>query len=1050
MAEKAIREMKVSSKYKNPFIGLRSFSGEEQHLYFGREEHTDIVVRKLLKNKFIAVTGASGIGKSSFVSCGIIPHMINHGDWTVIKTHPGRDPFNDLFRKTHVLPGNTAEENLPKDPEARKATIISNLQNSWKKSKSSFILFIDHFEELFQTSTQGKKDISISTAEAYISLILELYKQSEVPVYIVVSLRSDYIGECSVFAEFTSLLNEGSYLLPRMNRENLRKAIEGPLKVTGADWDQRLVERIINDLADRQDQLPVLQHALMRSFEAWKDPDLARKPLSVFAYENIGGAANALSLHAEEAYNELDESQKKACEKIFKVIARKTIDNREIRQPSKISEIAAITQFDVEQILKVVRAFNTKDRGFIIPGQSVELNYDSHINLSHEALIRNWKRLAQWVDEEADAIKMYLELADAAARFQLGKANLWVPPQLDLAREWKENTNPNLAWARRFNPAYERTMVFLDLAENEYFQNEENKTRNDRIRLKRSRIISIVSSVAAIALLFVWLNSDNTAPGNSEEYIPIQNESTLAQNISDEPVDQPQEQTALEEDFAVQDDPPVRNDMETVVVEPVSENRSTQTRENASGTSSNQAGITPPVDRQNRQSSTRTDRTNSQVVAEPATNKTTRQEEGRNNTRENISEKPNQITNEPVVETPSVSKERMIQVSASMAESSLRVTEDADLKALLAYQAYKFNEKHNNGDFNADIYTSLYKAVKAHLGDDYNVYKGHSNAVRAIDFLPNSSTFFSSGSDGSILKWDLNSQKKEASTIATGQGIIEKLRVTSNGNWLIIGGNRSGIFLLDLRTAGKSPEAMKTADPNIRAIALARDNNTFYSAGLENFIEKHTINDRNSEKVVDTNSRINSLAISPDGNSLAGGTRDGKTIIWNTAGDYEASIIYNDGGNAVQSVSYSPNGRYLVCGTLNGTILVFRTGSYELVRELSGHTARITEIDFSPNSNYMASSAYDGKVLLWNMSNLGKSPVVFDDNGGFVFTVKFSSDGKSLVGGSAQENRLVSRPAASSQVAESICFLVSRNLSQAEWNRHVGADIPYEKTCSDK
>jgi WD40 repeat protein len=1048
MAEKATREMAVSSKYKNPFIGLRSFSSEEQHLYFGREEHTDILVQKLLKNKFLAVTGASGIGKSSFVNCGLIPHIINHGEWTVLKTQPGRNPFDDLYRKTHAISGNVAEEALPKDLESKKSAILTHLKNSWKKDKSGYILFVDHFEELFQALNVGKKDNRPALIEAYISFLVDLHKQADFPVFIIISLRSDYIGECSNFNDFTVLLNESSYLLPRMSRENLRKAIEGPLKVSGCDWDQRLVERICNDLVDRQDQLPLLQHVLMRSFEAWKDPDLSRKPLSVFAYENVGGAANALSLHAEEAFNELDETLKNVCERVFKAIATKTKDNREVRQPAKISEIAAITQFDADKILKVVKAFNRKDRSFIVPDQSAELNYDSIINLSHEALIRNWKRLGKWVDEEAESVEMYLQLADEAAKFQLGKTNLWVPPQLNLALEWKEKNNPNLAWARRFNPAYERTMVFLDLSENEYYQDQENKTRNDRIRLQRSRIISVVSSIAAVFLLVVWLNSDKTAPENSGQYIPVQNENTLAQNITDEDEGQFQEDPAEEQDLNNQGNLAGQDNSAQEVQEPVANNRNNQVQENTRNTSLNEARVTPPSNnRQDRQTTTRTERTTTQPVVTPTRDRNERDEETADDDQESVTD---QRTTQPVATTPTVSKEKMIDASASLAEASLGVSGDADLKALLAYQSYKFNASHNGAAFNSDIYSALYTSMKAHLGEDYNVYKGHSNAVRTLDFLPNSSAFFSAGSDGSILKWDLNSQKMDPVSIAGGQGIIEKLKVTSNGNWLIIGGNRSGIFLLDLRTAGKSPEALKTDDPNIRAIALARDNNTFYAAGLQNFIEKHSINDRSSEKVVETGSRINSLAISPDGNYLAGGTRDGKTIVWNTASGYEANVIFNDPANAVQSVSYTPNGRYLVCGTLNGRILVFRSGSYELVRELSGHTARVTEIDFSPNSSYMASSAYDGKVLLWNMNNLAASPVLFDDNGGFVFTVKFSTDGRYLVGGSAQENRLVSRPVSSAQLAERICFVVSRNLTQAEWNRHIGPDIPYEKTCSDK
>jgi WD40 repeat protein len=151
----------------------------------------------------------------------------------------------------------------------------------------------------------------------------------------------------------------------------------------------------------------------------------------------------------------------------------------------------------------------------------------------------------------------------------------------------------------------------------------------------------------------------------------------------------------------------------------------------------------------------------------------------------------------------------------------------------------------------------------------------------------------------------------------------------------------------------------------------------------------------------------------------------------------------------VLSLRFSPNGRYLACGTQNGNIILFRTSDYEISRVLSGHTARVTEIDFSSNSQFLASSGYDGKVLYWSLAN-ADSPVILDDNGGFVFAVNFSSDGNYIASGSAHENRLVVRPAQLSQLADRICFLVSRNLTQAEWRNYVGNDIPYQKTCSDK
>lgn len=1054
MAVKATQEMIVSNKYKNPFIGLRPFTPDEQHLFFGREEHIEPVTQKLMKFRFVAVTGPSGIGKSSFISCGVIPGLMNHGNWNLIQVLPGKDALNQLLKKVQALPGNNTEEVIPSETEARKEAIIANLKNSNKKSKSNTILFIDQFEQLILNSRNNV--ISEKDTRTYLSMLMDLINQKELPVFVVIAIRSDYLGEFSFYHELAELINKSGYLLPSMENEDLRKSIEGPLKVTGADWDQRLVERIINDLKDHQDQLPILQHVLMRSFEAWRDPDLARKPLSIFAYENAGGAANAISQHADRAYNELDDNLKRVCEKIFKTIAKRTPDNKEIRQPATVSEIAAIGQVEADKIIKVVGIFNKKDYAFLTPEHKTELNIDSVINLSHEALIRNWKRLSDWVNEEAEAVKMYLRLADAAAKFQLGKTNLWTPPELELAMAWKEKNNPNLAWARRYNPAYERTMVFLDLSENEYFQDQENKTRNDRIRLRRSRIISIVSSVAAIVLLVFYLNRKPSGTDSSNEYIPIESGNTLAQNTDQRSMDPGMNDSNRSTDDENLAGPVDSEQADNNIQQPandfrqsrnnepeISSNQNTTSRASLSGnTSSEEANRNNrTTSRTNIQEQTVSERSSNLPVNTPTTT----------NAGENVSRQQTTTERQPAAEPEiTISKEKIKSITESLAERSIAETSDPELKTLLAYQAQKFNVEYNNNAFDPEIYSALYASMKANLGKDYNAYKGHTNAIRTIDFMPNSSTFFSAGSDGKVLRWNLSSDKKESTAILSGRGIIEKLKVTNDGSWMLIGESRNGIFLVDLKNPGKNPTSFKADDPNVRAIALAPDNNTFYTAGLQNFIEKHTISGRTSNKIIETSSRINSLAVTPRGDALAGGTRDGKTIIWNTSGDYEPNLVYNDPDNAVQSVSYSPNGRYLACGTLNGKILLFRTDNYEMIRVISGHTARVTEIDFTPDSKYLASSAYDGKVLYWSMSNLGAEPVVLDDNGGFVFTVKFSNDGRYMVSGSAQENRLVARPVTSTQLADRICFLVSRNLTQSEWKRFVASDIPYQRTCTDK
>jgi hypothetical protein len=130
--------------------------------------------------------------------------------------------------------------------------------------------------------------------------------------------------------------------------------------------------------------------------------------------------------------------------------------------------------------------------------------------------------------------------------------------------------------------------------------------------------------------------------------------------------------------------------------------------------------------------------------------------------------------------------------------------------------------------------------------------------------------------------------------------------------------------------------------------------------------------------------------------------------------------------------------------------MIFRAEKFEIIRILQGHDARITDLEFSQDSRYLTSSSYDGKVLYWNTANYSLPPIELADNEGFVFGSSYSTDGRFVVSCSAEEPRLVVRPASAGIIAESICRLVSRNMTQDEWNDFVGGDIEYLKTCKDK
>ena len=117
-------------------------------------------------------------------------------------------------------------------------------------------------------------------------------------------MRSDFLGDCSQFRDLPEAINDGQYLIPRMTRDQRREAITGPIAVGGGEMSARLVNRLLNDVGDNPDQLPILQHALMRTWDFWTHHRRDGEPIDLHDYEAVGTMAEALSRHADEAYND--------------------------------------------------------------------------------------------------------------------------------------------------------------------------------------------------------------------------------------------------------------------------------------------------------------------------------------------------------------------------------------------------------------------------------------------------------------------------------------------------------------------------------------------------------------------------------------------------------------------------------------------------------------------------------------------------------------------------------------------------------------------------
>jgi energy-coupling factor transporter ATP-binding protein EcfA2 len=507
----------------NPFPGLRPFEADENHLFFGRDGQSDEILRRLRRNRFLAVVGTSGSGKSSLIRAGLLPllyggFMTRAGSrWRVAIFRPGSDPIGNLALalNAHDVLEKGNDGDIPHvlitETTLRRSALglINVLRQARLPSQENLLVVVDQFEELFRFKQSVQGQHSEDDSAAFVKLLLEAARQNELPSYVVITMRSDFLGDCAQFRDLPEAGNEGLYLIPRMTRDQRREAITGPVAVGGTQISPRLVNRLLNEVGDNPDQLPTLQHALMRTWDYWSQHHEAGEPLDFRHYEAIGGMAEALSRHADEAYFELPSDRHRAlAEKLFKSLTEKGPDNREIRRPMRLQDLCAIAEADEAEVIAVIESFRHSGRSFLMPPADVALDADSLIDISHESLIRGWHRLTDWVAGEALSAGIYRRTAETAVLHKEGKAGLWRDPDLQVALGWREQTRPNRAWAQRYHPQFDTAMEFLDESQSardaEVLETERGRKKN----LRRAWLFTIILGLAFIASSLLGIHAN--------------------------------------------------------------------------------------------------------------------------------------------------------------------------------------------------------------------------------------------------------------------------------------------------------------------------------------------------------------------------------------------------------------------------------------------------------------------------------------------------------------------------------------------------------------
>ncbi|MDX1627317.1 MAG: hypothetical protein R3345_01390, partial [Fulvivirga sp.] len=508
-----------------PYPGLRSFNEDESIYFKGRDTHVDEVVELLQRNKFLMVTGASGDGKSSLIFGGLVPNAkagffkAKYNNWKIVHFRPERSPLSNLAQGL----GNAFEMENSDIIETEISRGFSSLVDFYTASKyyeqteegkekaegSNLMIIVDQFEEFFTNPENFFKGAPTQEAQIAVNVLLETARialSKELPIYVVFTMRSDFIGQCSSFRGLPEYIGFSQFFVPRLKRRDLQQVIEEPANLNGNKITRRLTERLIYDLEEGIDQLPILQHALN---QIWHAADSGKEEMDLIHYAMVGGMpvdelpdedidrfnqwfiklpegkralykesslqkiidihADLLYLTAWEYYNKSNPEYQLSAEEAQRVIAMtfacltKIDESRAVRNRMTLREITNIINEEnitEEVVAGVLNYFREPGNTFIHPfiednePETQVITSDTVLDITHEALIRNWQRLKKWAWKEFEYYEKFVDLQKQIDKWLAHNKSrnflLPIGPLLYFER-WFEECKPNTWWINRYN-----------------------------------------------------------------------------------------------------------------------------------------------------------------------------------------------------------------------------------------------------------------------------------------------------------------------------------------------------------------------------------------------------------------------------------------------------------------------------------------------------------------------------------------------------------------------------------------------------------------------
>jgi WD40 repeat protein len=932
-----------------PYRGLEFFDVAHAPYFYGREDLTARLVEKLRSssqnkapNRFLAIVGASGSGKSSLARAGLVA-ALKHGaiegsdQWPIVICRPGSDPCASLAVELARLGGLDLEKQSAfrdrlKDRVQREQTALDEDVRqvlTSGDSKQRLVILVDQFEELFTIC----RDEKLRTA-----FVDNLVYASQVPqgqTLVLLAMRADFYGKCATYSNLANALSERQQLIGPMSKEELREAIEKPAQKVGCELEPGLVDLLLNDVVNDPGSLPFLQFALK---ELW-NRRTGRK-LTTESYRAIGGVTGALQRKADEVYSGLSESQQQICRRIFLRLTQPGEGTEDTKRRVPLTELQPKSGsiVDVESVLFNLSEPETR----LVTGEAEDGR--EFVEVAHEALIRGWPTLRSWIDADRAALLTQRRLTEAANQWEIHRRDssfLYQGGRLVTAQEWA-SAHPDE----------------ISRLEADFLRAAEQQARRVKFLGRAAALGLITLTILALVGVGVAEYERDQADQSAQRASIEAEKARAAQSAA--------EKSALQ----------AKNKGEHA-------NWLLYSREIADAQHEWEQGDVVAAWRHLDSSKQRLrgweyNYLHSLLLGSRQTL--------RGHTDEVTSVAFSRDGNRIV----SGSWDKTIKVwDATSGHETLNLKGHTGGVTSVAFSADGKRIVSGGDDKTIRVWDTT-------SGQQILVLKGHTKSVTSVAFSADRKRIVSGGDDKTIRVWDTTSGQQ----ILILKGHNERVNMVAfspDGKQIVSVSWDRYLKLWDATSGQETLSVWLYSVPV--ASAISPDGKRVVGGGGDNSVLTvwDVASGHGTRTLTGHTGAVYCAAFSPDGKRIVSGGDDKTIRVWDTSSGQQIFILKGH-TELVKSVAFSPDGTQIVSGSPDMTIKLWDAMRSQETLTLTGHDSSVTSVAFSPDGKRIVSGSADMTIKVWETAS-GRETFTLTGHDNYVHSVAFSPDGKRIVSG---------------------------------------------------